>query len=306
ACRSENQALAELLVAHGARVDVHDADAGTPLSIAVDAGSPKMAAFVISQPGGKELMSIPDGRGFLPLHNTLYSDACLELSALLISAGAPADTPISSDLARDNKRGLTLLMLACDLGSDRNPLVHPLVTSLLSAGADPNKTAALGQNALILSVLARDLPVIKLLAARGADIKAMNESSDNPAKPLHAAAIAGHPELCRWLVTEAGCAVGERDGDGYSALIHAAGYAAGDSAETVAALAELGGEVEGPTRDGRRPLHFAAFKGQARCAAELIRRGADVEAEDEHGWTPLHFAGRYHHRNVAEVLLESG
>lgn len=304
-CRSENQALAELLVAHGAKVNVYDADAGTPLSVAVDAGSSKMVAFILSQPGGKELISFPDGRGFLPLHNALYSDSCLEISTILIAAGSPVDTTISSDLARDNKRGLTLLMLACDLGSDRNPLVLPLVESLLDAGADPNKKAALGQNALVLSVLSRDLPVIKLLAARGADIKAMNEGND-PAKPLHAAAIAGHPELCRWLVIEAGCAVGERDADGYSALIHAAGYSAGDSAETVGTLAELGAEVEGCALDGRRPLHFAAFKGQVRCAAELIRLGADVEAEDENGWTPLHFAGRYHHRDVAEVLLESG
>ncbi|KAK0703883.1 ankyrin repeat-containing domain protein, partial [Lasiosphaeria miniovina] len=92
------------------------------------------------------------------------------------------------------------------------------------------------------------------------------------------------------MVEQGGCSVEERDSDGYTPLIHAAGYSRGDSAETVRVLVELGADVEARIHDGRRALHFAAFKNQPRCAVELLRLGADIEAEDDSGWTPLHFA----------------
>ncbi|KAK3334230.1 ankyrin repeat-containing domain protein, partial [Cercophora scortea] len=174
---------------------------------------------------------------------------------------------------------------------------------LLSHNADPNIQATSGQTALLLAILAKNLPIVKLLAAHGANITAVASSATGP---LHVAAVAGHPELCHWLVTEAGCAIDARDSGGYTALIHAAGYAEDDAADTVTTLVALGANLETRIYDGRRPLHFAAFKGQPRCAAELIRLGAEVDALDDAGWAPVHFAGRYHHLEVLRVLVEAG
>lgn len=55
----------------------------------------------------------------------------------------------------------------------------------------------------------------------------------------------------------------------------------------------------------RRPLHWAAARGQLRCVELLIANGADPEQPDKSGLTPLQLAVRSMHNNVA-FLLQHG
>ena len=54
------------------------------------------------------------------------------------------------------------------------------------------------------------------------------------------------------------------------------------------------------------PLHWAADRGHKEVAELLIESGAEVKKVDDRGWTPLHSAAERGHKEVAEILIESG
>ena len=59
-------------------------------------------------------------------------------------------------------------------------------------------------------------------------------------------------------------------------------------------------------RFGHTPIHYAAFKGNARFVDYLLRNGGNPNARGRHDSTPLHSAAWGRNMAVAEVLLEDG
>src|SRR3954447_13389772 len=59
-------------------------------------------------------------------------------------------------------------------------------------------------------------------------------------------------------------------------------------------------------RDGRIPLHHAAFENRGDEIRRLISDGADVNAQDKAGYTPLHFAAQEYSVAAAEALVRVG
>jgi uncharacterized protein len=76
--------------------------------------------------------------------------------------------------------------------------------------------------------------------------------------------------------------------------------------ERVRAALDAGADVDAVDGDGRTALHHAAIDGGADVAELLLDRGADPNAMDGQQWTPLHFAAREHHVALAEMLLRRG
>jgi uncharacterized protein len=68
----------------------------------------------------------------------------------------------------------------------------------------------------------------------------------------------------------------------------------------------VAGSVEERDRDGRTPLHFAAFQGDVDRVLELIASGADLDAADAEGRTPLHYAAQEWWIDAAAQLCEAG
>ncbi len=59
-------------------------------------------------------------------------------------------------------------------------------------------------------------------------------------------------------------------------------------------------------KDGKTPLHNAAYLGHVAVAKLLLEHGADIHARDNANWTPLHWAAYKGHFDVARLLLERG
>lgn len=74
----------------------------------------------------------------------------------------------------------------------------------------------------------------------------------------------------------------------------------------VKAYLALGEDVNSANRAGQRPLHFAAFEGNAEIALLLIESGAIIEIEDDTKQRPIHYASYTGHESVIILLLEMG
>ncbi|KAH6887648.1 ankyrin repeat-containing domain protein [Thelonectria olida] len=297
----DNLPIVKLLLEHGAKIDVNDFLAGTPVLVAAQDGREEICALLLSKPGGTACLSMRKKTGRLPIH-VAAENGTKNIVAMLVEAGSLVDPIIEGNGVEDREKGLTPLLLACK-NADRHGKLD-VIEYLLDHGAKTAHVAGQGQTALLLSVLAKNVEAAQLLVKHGADPKAVVGPFED-VNALHVAATAGAADLCQWLVNEAAIGVDTHDDQGYTALINAAGYS--NSPETIRMLVStLGANIEASIDDGRRALHFSAFKGQEAGAKELVALGADKEAVDGAGWTPMHFAARYHHADVIRLLLDSG
>ncbi|XP_045576250.1 caskin-2 isoform X7 [Salmo salar] len=95
--------------------------------------------------------------------------------------------------------------------------------------------------------------------------------------------------------------VNYQDGDGFSALHHAA---LTGTTDLLSVLLEAQATVDIKDRNGMRPLHYAAWQGKADSVLLLLRAGAGVNGVSQDGHIPLHLAAQYGHYDVSEMLLQ--
>lgn len=176
-----------------------------------------------------------------------------------------------------------------------------VVRTLLERGADPNIRDE-GDNAFPLHFAAEghDLPVIKLLVEHGAQTVA-GEVDDHELDIIGWATAFDYTEP-NAVVLEYLLAHGARH-TMFSAV----------ATGTVDAIRGLASRVPGlvnkpmdRTNHRRRPLHLAIVKKQPASLAALLDLGADVEATDAAGLTPLDQAALDGETAMVETLLARG
>jgi ankyrin repeat protein len=238
-----------------------------------------------------------------------------------------------------NQQGVTALMQAAlhasprlmklllDHGADpnaRNPLG---VTALMWAAGDPAKVKLLleyradvniransGRTALIIaSAYPGNLQSIRLLLAKGADPKAVDEAGDGP---LGNAAGAADLEMQKELLAT-GASVNERSSRGGSLrgltpLMRAAGA---NCVECVRLLLAHGSDVNAVSNEARvvkaglqehgrlTPLLMAVEWGNQELIRLLLDKGASLEARDSRGLTALMLAVTNERQDVQSVRL---
>lgn len=133
------------------------------------------------------------------------------------------------------------------------------VEAWLEEGADPTQE-------LSNAVLAADLPRIKFLVGKGADINARDAQGY---APIHTAARNRHPEL-------------------------------------VAALADLGADLNAQDSDGMTPLLHGAMRNHVPTLDMLLARGAAIDKPGGKGYPPLALAIAEAKFEVAKALLDHG
>lgn len=195
-----------------------------------------------------------------------------------------------------------------------------VATALLDAGAEIDPKNVLGETPLRMAVNCTDpanpnsvcAGIVDLLAARGADVNATDQSGFTPliAAIRWGLKEAGIRQLAEILIAARvnanaktpGGGWGPAGSDGLTALTEAAENGFTSIADL---LIRNGADVNMVFADGRTPLYWAAKNGHADIVALLIANGANVNAEAK-GRTALKAALQSRDEETIALLLQHG
>ncbi|MCX5753137.1 MAG: ankyrin repeat domain-containing protein [Candidatus Krumholzibacteria bacterium] len=312
-----NTAVIDLLLAKGMDVNSADVNGMTAVLFAGSRGKWDAVQYLASKgarldcraTGGTGLVHFAARRGNLDVLKQLVA-AGLSLSCGPDQWGA---TPLGGAAQRGQMEVMTFLL---ENGANPNevppdgesPLMNAAgagkrdaVRLLLDKGADPNYR--LNEfTALMASFWRPDPEVVRMLLAKGADVKLTGETGSNV---LHRFAQTPNVpvEIARLLV-EAGADPTKRNDEGFTPLTLACerGYT-----DIVKYFASKGADVSNAGGAFKSTgLHAAAAKGYGDLATFLIESGAPVNAEDSDGHTPLYYADRHGNTEIAKALKAKG
>ena len=249
---------------------------------------------------------VPQGDGATALHWAAHRGD-VEAAALLIEAGA--------DVNAANTLGATPLWLAAKNGN------APIVELLLEAGANPNVTLRMGETPLMSGARSGDLRVVELLIDRGAAVDAVEYERHQTA--LMWAAAQQHADVVRLLAARGANVHARtrvwdqlentagntntsgnfRKNHGGSTALHFA--ARNGDVESARALVDAGADVNDIAAAGTSALVIAAHSGHGPLGIYLLEQGADPNAADA-GYTALHAATLRSQVELAAALLDRG
>jgi uncharacterized protein len=309
AARFGNVAVAETLIELGADLSARNPAGHTALHVAALAGQAGVAGLLIAH--GADRNARLEHNGETPLHLAALLGR-LKVIDLLLSQGV--DVNIRDD------QGVTALQYArrrlqanavdrlIARGAQIDHLADAVnaddvarVVELIAAGEDVNGQDLFGTPLHWAAAKGR-LAIAVILIDRGADL----ESSGEPeaARPLHTAALNGQAEMAALLI-QRGAKVDSRDAAGRTALMIAAGFQHPDVARTL-----LAAGADPNTEDatwGDRPIHYAAYSGDAETVKLLVAKGVDVNTRNRrNGATPLHYAAKKGRLPMVDLLLADG
>lgn len=305
--------LVQLLLAHGADPSDRRDDGVTPLTAAVNAGSPEVVALLLRS-GARP--NVADGSGQTPLHlaaTVAKRDLAsgVDIANSLLAAGADPN-------ARNRSGETPLEVFRASDGFPMAGKASPNEFEKLLMGHGGVESQAVSRrirdlaaedypihNAIMFGMSAAEFDLLLQLAGRWLD-------RPDPAgtAPLHLAVLEaslnGRSDYVPSLLRRgADPNVRAASAQQETPLILAAGSRA-PLFTIVDALIKAGAAVNAQDRFGASALIWASIRGNVAIAARLLEAGANVELADLNGLTPLAHAIAQQQPGIVGLLLRRG
>ncbi|XP_039076718.1 histone-lysine N-methyltransferase EHMT1 isoform X5 [Hyaena hyaena] len=187
-------------------------------------------------------------------------------------------------------------------GLSQGPGKETLESALIALDSEKPKKLRFHPKQLYFSARQGELQKVLLMLVDGIDPNFKMEHQ-NKRSPLHAAAEAGHVDICHMLI-QAGANIDTCSEDQRTPLMEAA---ENNHLDAVKYLIKAGALVDPKDAEGSTCLHLAAKKGHYDVVQYLLSNGQmDVNCQDDGGWTPMIWATEYKHVELVKLLLSKG
>uniref|UniRef100_A0A9W3GDE7 [histone H3]-lysine(9) N-methyltransferase n=1 Tax=Camelus bactrianus TaxID=9837 RepID=A0A9W3GDE7_CAMBA len=182
------------------------------------------------------------------------------------------------------------------------PGKETLESALIALDSEKPKKLRFHPKQLYFSARQGEVQKVLLMLVDGIDPNFKMEHQ-NKRSPLHAAAEAGHVDICHMLI-QAGANIDTCSEDQRTPLMEAA---ENNHLDAVKYLIKAGALADPKDAEGSTCLHLAAKKGHYEVVQYLLSNGQmDVNCQDDGGWTPMIWATEYKHVDLVKLLLSKG
>ncbi|XP_026866664.2 histone-lysine N-methyltransferase EHMT1a isoform X2 [Electrophorus electricus] len=270
----------------------------------------RAGTFMECQPDGHISHRFHRGCASL-IHGQLFCPHCGEEASQAKEVAVPrpdpgATPPVAVDaLPRDRRDPAPTqcpTVNATPLLSPTQPTVESLETVLEALEDGKYKRSKFPPKQLFYSARRGELQHVTHMLVEGADPNLQMES-ERRRTPLHAAAAAGHRDVCHILV-QAGANLDMADEQQRTPMMEACENNRG---ETVEYLLKAGASIAHRDTRGSTCLHVVARGGHTGIMRHLLSTTAvDVNTKDDGGWTPITWATENMHKELVKLLITKG
>ena len=274
--------LVQILVKHGADIDLVDEKGQTAIALAVEKENLEIVRLLLQKMAKSTPPSSPDS----------------ERTYLLVLAARIRTTPAKS---------LEMAQLILEHGLDVNPRTSWDDTPLWWAANNGNLAVTkllLDHGAFIDDQKRRGgTPLMAAIRNIQPVPELQVQVSKPPGKPIESIArVQEHEDVARLLISS-GANTNIRASSGSTALQYAAEKG---SSKVLELLINHGADPTVADNYGWTPLHRAADNGHENTAKVLLAHNADVDALTLNGYTALHLAAYNGHADMVTLLADAG